>query len=207
MRFAFVRAVELDEQTTRPSRTALLSGASPDFLPPNPLSGAVLITVFSVHFQDCQALQALAGSCSPHALAGTDTLLLSARRSASGRDPGDAAFPCRLLHHRFIPGVMSARRLRTRDMHPPSSRCPAELRGGSPSCICTVSRVQVARRRRASAWCSCGTFALPRSTTQELPLGGESSVHRLAPRQPHNNSRPPSLSESHGFTNHGPTMK
>lgn len=77
--FAFVSSVELDEQTTSPSRTATLSGASPDFPFPNPLSGMVLIMLFSIHFREFQALRALAGSYSPNALAGNYTLLLSAR--------------------------------------------------------------------------------------------------------------------------------
>lgn len=91
--FAFVRPVELDEQTTSPSRTVPLSGASPDFPSPNPLSGRLLIAVYSVHFQEFQALQALAGSCSPHALTRTYTLLLSARRKTSGRDPQSSSAP------------------------------------------------------------------------------------------------------------------
>lgn len=69
--FVFVRSVELNEQTTRPSRTVWCSGASPAFgVPQSPLRAGLLVhTSFSAHFQDCQALQALASSCSspcPH---------------------------------------------------------------------------------------------------------------------------------------------
>ena len=149
--FAFVRFVELDEQTTSSSRTASLSGASPDFPPPNPLSGVVLIMMYSVHFQKFQALQALAGSCSPHALAGTYTLVLQARRRTCGRDPGHPPLPCQTL-----PPVPSRCRVRPCRLRPKSecsvaSRCPACLRGGISSCICAFSGPQVARRRRASA--------------------------------------------------------
>lgn len=77
-RFACLLSVEFVEQTTGPSRTVRLSGAFPDFPRANPLSRMVLIAVFSVHFQDCQALQALTDSCSPHALMGTDSLTLTA---------------------------------------------------------------------------------------------------------------------------------
>lgn len=92
--FVFVRPVEFDEQTTSPSRTAQLSGASPVFPIPNPLSGWLLEAVFSVHFQEFQALQALAGSYSPHAVTGTYTLLLSARQRTSRRDPVHPLLPC-----------------------------------------------------------------------------------------------------------------
>lgn len=93
--FVFVRPVEFDEQTTSPSRTAQLSGASPDFPIPNPLSGRLLKAVFSVHFQEFQALQALAGSYSPNALAGNYTLLLSARPRTSRCEPVHPQLPCR----------------------------------------------------------------------------------------------------------------
>ena len=56
-RFACLRSVEFVEQTTGLSRTVRFSGASPDFPRANPLSHVVLIIVFSVHFQDCQALR------------------------------------------------------------------------------------------------------------------------------------------------------
>ena len=92
--FAFVRSVDVDEQTTRPSRTVDYSGASPDFIASNPLSTRLLIdSRLSVHFQGCQALQALASSDSPHALPGIYTLLLSARQRAYGRDPGHPSIP------------------------------------------------------------------------------------------------------------------
>ena len=149
--FAFVRFVELDEQTTSSSRTASLSGASPDFTPPNPLSGVVLIMMFSIHFQKFQALQALAGSCSPHALAGTYTLALPARRRTCGCDPAHPPLPCQTPLP--VPTRCRVRpcRLRPLSICSSASRCHAYPRGGFSSCICTFSGAQVARRRRASA--------------------------------------------------------
>jgi hypothetical protein len=78
---------KLYEQTTSLSRTVLLSGAFPDFIRPTPLSIRLLITIFPVQFQEFQALQALAGSYSPNALAGTYTLLLQTTHQTSRRDP------------------------------------------------------------------------------------------------------------------------
>lgn len=82
-----VRYAKLYEQTTSLSRTVLLAGAYPDFIRPTPLSIRLLIAIFSARFQDFQALQALAGSYSPNALAGTYTLLLQTTRWTSRRDP------------------------------------------------------------------------------------------------------------------------
>lgn len=80
------------------ARRKPLSGAFPLFPPPNPLSREVLGThpqphwgSFN-HFQSFQALKALERSYLHHALAGNFTLLLLARREASGRDPGHIAF-------------------------------------------------------------------------------------------------------------------
>lgn len=92
--FVFVRFVELVEQTTSPSPHVPFSGASPDFAPPNPLSGVVLIMAFSCDFQEFQALKALASSYSPHALAGNYTLLLQTRHQTSRRDPGHFLLLC-----------------------------------------------------------------------------------------------------------------
>lgn len=92
--FVFVRSVDVDEQTTRPSRTVDYSGASPGFIASNPLRPRLLLgSRSSVHFQGCQPLQGLASSDSPHALAGIYTLMLSTRQRAHGRDPGYPLFP------------------------------------------------------------------------------------------------------------------
>ena len=86
-RFALVRYAELHAQTTTPSRTATVSGASPVFALSNPLSGALLKPPCSVHFQDFHPLQGLGRSCAHNALAGNFTLLLQATRRTSGSDP------------------------------------------------------------------------------------------------------------------------
>ena len=85
--FVLVRYAKLYEQTTSLSRTVLLAGAFPDFIRPTPLSIRLLIAIFSARFQEFQALQALAGSYSPNALAGTYTLLLQTTHRTSRRDP------------------------------------------------------------------------------------------------------------------------
>jgi hypothetical protein len=96
--FVFVRSVELVEQTTRPSRTRVVFRRISCFHPQSPLrAGVIFHTTFSVHFQGCQALQALASSDSPHALTGIYTLLLSTRHDACGRDPVHFVFPCLTL--------------------------------------------------------------------------------------------------------------
>lgn len=99
-RFALVIYARLCEQTTSLSRTASLSGASPDFTAPNPLSGWLLIAMCSARFQEFQALQALAGSDSPYALAGTYTLLLQTTHQTSRCDPVHPLLLC-TPHHRF----------------------------------------------------------------------------------------------------------
>lgn len=85
---------KLRGQTTSLSRTALLSGAFPDFAAPTPLSGRLLIAIFSVQFQEFQALQALAGSYPPNALAGNYTLLLQTTQKTSRRDPVHLVLLC-----------------------------------------------------------------------------------------------------------------
>jgi hypothetical protein len=89
---------KLYEQTTSLSRTVLFSGAFPDFIRPTPLSIRLLITIFSVQFQEFQALQALAGSDSPNALTGTYTLLLQTTHKTSRRDPVHLILPCIPFH-------------------------------------------------------------------------------------------------------------
>jgi hypothetical protein len=100
--FVLVRYVRLYEQTTAPSRTVLFAGASPDFIRPTPLSIRLLITIFSVQFQEFQALQALGSSCSHNALAGNYTLLLQVTRETDRCDPGHLALLCIPLD-RFLP--------------------------------------------------------------------------------------------------------
>lgn len=164
--FVFVRPVELDEQTTSHSRTVSLSGAFPDFAPPNPLSGVVLTKkMFSARFREFQALQALAGSYSPHAVTGKYTLLLLARQKTFRRDPVHPLLPCRSPPS-VQADVMTSPAGYDRDCSR-SRNCPAKLRGGFSSCICRLFRGQVARRRRASALES----AIPLSTNQELARG------------------------------------
>lgn len=93
-RFVLVRYAKLYGQTTSLSRTVLLSGAFPDFAAPTPLSGQLLIAIFSAQFQEFQALQALAGSYPPHALAGNYTLLLQTTQRTSWRDPVHPVLLC-----------------------------------------------------------------------------------------------------------------
>lgn len=192
--FVFVRIVELDEQTTSPSRHVLLSGASPDFTPPNPLSGKVLIAAFSCHFQEFQALKALAGSYSPHALTGTYTLLLSARQTASRCDPGHRSLPCRTP-----PPILTrfhVRPSRLRLVFRPASRCPACLRGGFSSCVCAFSGLTDGTP--TAGFSIALRDAIPHSTNQELALEDESSGHRLSPHQ--HKIMHQSVSESHGLS-------
>lgn len=153
-RFACLLPVELVEQTTAPSRTVRLSGALPDFTSANPLSRSLLIIAFSVHFQDCQALhKALGDSCSPNALEGNFSLVLTAWQPASRRDPDHQLLPCRTPSSIRVKVVCSpagfecAQSSSTTDS---SSRCLAVLRVGSLSCTCSLPRVQLARQRRAS---------------------------------------------------------
>jgi hypothetical protein len=89
-----VRYAKLFGQTTSLSRTVLLSGASPDFAAPTPLSRRLLIAIFPVQFQEFQALQALAGSYPPNALAGNYTLLLQTTQKTSRRDPVHLVLLC-----------------------------------------------------------------------------------------------------------------
>lgn len=171
--FVFVSSVELDGQTTSPSRAAPLSGAYPDFPFPNPLSGMVLIVMLSAHFQDFQALRALAGSYLPNALTGTYTLLLSARRSACRRDPAHAPLSCQTPLP--VPSRHRVQPCRLRQRPSSASRCPACLRVGFSSCIWAVSR---APGSTPTAGFNVDDV-IPHSTKRELALDDESNGHRL----------------------------
>jgi hypothetical protein len=89
--FVLVRIVGLTKQNATPSQTAHLSGASPDFTHPKPLSGGLLIDVFSVQFQDFQALQALNRSYFSSRHFGLYMFLLPALLTARWCDPSHPA--------------------------------------------------------------------------------------------------------------------
>ena len=144
-RFALVSYARLRVQTANHSRTAPLSGASPDFATPNPLSRWLLIAMFSTRFHEFQALRALVGSDTPDALAGNYTFVLPARQRTSRCDPCHPSCSCEHPFTRFdsvlcVPVAYDACASRAH---------PAGLRAGFSSCVWVVSPTQVACRRQA----------------------------------------------------------
>jgi hypothetical protein len=117
-----VLCASLREQNATPSRTDVLSGASPDFPAPKPLSGRVLITRGSVHFQDFQALQALGRSCS------TDSPHGHLHAFAPGGAGGFTVRPVSPSATTHAPPLVQARFMRGRGLrHRSASSRPAGL--------------------------------------------------------------------------------
>jgi len=182
-----VRYAELHAQTTTPSRTATVSGASPVFTLPNPLSGELLKLPSSVHFQDFHPLQGLGRSCAHNALTGNFTLLLQATRRTSGCDPVHPSLLCMPLR-RFRLCFVHARVLRrqtARLASPSLTTCVLSVvhlsgsteTGSTPAAGSTAFRISGARssrQRRRSQACAppLARHPIPNRTSSRRPDAG-----------------------------------
>lgn len=125
--FVLVRFASLIEQNATHSRTAQFSGASPDFIPPKPLSGGLLIIVNSVQFHEFQALPAL--GCSYSSRCPHGQLHAFAPDNAGGFDGATHLTPCYCPFP--SPGsIQVCERSRTTTPRGASSR-PVGLRAGN----------------------------------------------------------------------------
>jgi hypothetical protein len=164
-RFVLVRFASLTEQNATHSRTAQFSGASPDFIPPKPLSGGLLIIVNSVQFHEFQALQAL--GCSYSSRCPHGQLHAFAPDNAGGFDGATHLTPCYCPFP--SPGsIQVCERSRTTTPRGASSR-PVGLRAGNCLASQTFQCLRVASQQ---------THQLSHLANQALASADKANGHR-----------------------------